>query len=124
MQYAAGVDFFKRMSASSGSWYCPKGHSVTFAKSELDRAREEAQQVRKDADLAWERFRAERAAHDVERRSHAATKGHLTRMRNRLAAGMCPWCKRSITQLREHVGEKHPEHAAEFARLAAEKRKS
>lgn len=105
------------------TWYCPNGHPRAYIESEADRLRREAEAVRKDAELAWSRFRDERAEHDAERRSHAATKGHLTRMRNRIAAGMCPWCKRNISQLREHVGEKHPEHAAQFAELAAAERK-
>ena len=104
------------------SFWCPNGHQQVYAETETTKARKAAAAARKDADMAWERFRQERAAHDHEKRSHAATRGHLTRMRNRIAAGMCPYCRRPIKQLREHVGARHPEKATEYAVLAAEAR--
>jgi hypothetical protein len=53
------------------------------------------------------------AAIDRERKSHAATKGHLTRTKKRAASGVCPCCRRSFKQLRRHMQNKHPVYLAE-----------
>ena len=49
-------------------------------------------------------------------RSARAYRGHLTRMRNRIAAGVCPvpGCRRTgLTQTLRHIASQHPEWLAE-----------
>jgi len=53
-----------------------------------------------------QRERAER----TERRL-SAQKGVTTRIKNRVANGVCPCCKRSFTDLRRHMETKHPKYA-------------
>ena len=53
-------------------------------------------------------------ARDETRRARlqtAAAKGQLTKMRNRVARGVCPQagCKRSFTNLHDHVATCHPD---------------
>ena len=58
---------------------------------------------------------------DAERRSAAAYRGHLTRMRNRVARGVCPvaGCKRSFPELHAHVVTCHPELLGDLPELEA-----
>jgi hypothetical protein len=84
--------------------YCPLGHTFVFS----DTTERELQRTRKA--LAEERART-RAARDLlaqEERSHAATRGHLTRQKKRSAAGVCPCCNRTFQQLARHMRAKHP----------------
>jgi hypothetical protein len=55
---------------------------------------------------------AERATSSPRGRSHAATKGHVTRKKRqleRVASGVCPCCNRSFVNLRRHMKTQHPE---------------
>lgn len=58
------------------------------------------------ADAALERARQN------ERRL-AATKGVVTRIKNRVGKGVCPCCKRTFPNLGAHMSEKHPDWAPE-----------
>lgn len=86
--------------------YCPLGHSGVSSVHE-----------KREADQVRERLHAEerrrQAAQDLllhEERSHAATKGHLTRQRRRVANGVCPCCNRSFPQLERHMKSQHPDY--------------
>jgi hypothetical protein len=88
------------------SCHCPNGHKMVFGstlESDLREAREQR-------DAARRREGATRALLDQEERSHAATRGHLTRKRvqlQRVEAGVCPHCNRSFQNLARHMKSKH-----------------
>lgn len=81
--------------------YCPLGHRWVVRETDADRlARELAEERR--------RAQANRDLLHAEERSHSATRGHLTRQRKRVAAGVCPCCGRTFQQLARHMANKHP----------------
>lgn len=83
--------------------YCPLGHAYACTPSEADRQRSRA-------DEAERRLAAERDLRlDTERRL-VAQKGATTRATTRAAAGVCPCCNRSFSQLRRHMASKHPDY--------------
>jgi hypothetical protein len=62
------------------SWYCPNGHSFSYTgPSDVEKLRSELEEER-------QRRKAARDLLDHEQRSHAATRGHLTRTKKRI------WC--------------------------------
>ena len=82
--------------------YCPLGHIFVFR------------------DTYKEKYDAERRRHEAtrellaqEERSHTATRGHLTRTKKRVAAGVCPCCHRTFQQLARHMAAKHPHYTKE-----------
>ena len=82
--------------------YCPNGHSWFYTgKSEAKIQSERAVDAERRAD-------AERDLRIQEERSHAATKGHLTRTRRRAEAGVCPHCTRTFQNVARHVRHMHP----------------
>lgn len=83
--------------------YC-ETHMVPVGESEADRLKRE---------LAWQKYRAERyeAQADTAERRASAYKGHLTRTRNRIAAGTCPCCNRHFQNLGRHMKNQHPQYA-------------
>jgi hypothetical protein len=85
-------------------FWCPNGHRIHFFETENRRLAR---------DLAAERARRTHAEDQLEatERSRRAVKGHLTRIRNRIASGVCPWCQRSFSNVRAHVSSQHPDHA-------------
>lgn len=86
-------------------FYCPAGHAQRYSvKSELEVERQ--RRIRAEAGRA----QAE-DAYEMERRSKIALKGHLTRARNKIAAGVCPApdCGQHFANVREHMRHRHPD---------------
>jgi hypothetical protein len=83
------------------SVYCPLGHRWHYT------GKSEATVQRERAEAAERRARANRDLLEAEERSHAATRGHLTRVKNRVEHGVCPHCNRSFQDLRRHMRSKH-----------------
>lgn len=89
------------------SIYCPLGHQhIRAGKGEAEKLRERLEGERR-------RLAATRDLLAHEERSHAATRGHLTRTKKRVAHGVCPCCSRTFQQLARHMKNKHPEYVAE-----------
>jgi hypothetical protein len=89
----------RRDKNASLSWYCPNGHNRIFKESEADRLRRErdrlAQQLAQKDDAIAERDRK------------------LKRLAKRAAAGTCPCCQRTFSNMTRHMKTKHPEMVAE-----------
>jgi hypothetical protein len=106
----------ERLKADSGEWfYCPNGHRQHFTESETDKLRRErdrlAQQiVHRDSTIEHYRQRSE----TLDKRL-SATKGVVTRIKNRVGAGVCPCCTRSFQNLANHMKSQHPQFRAEAA---------
>ena len=115
IHYAVPSEFYEmiqrqhRDGRTQSTIYCPIGHTWEFSgKGEAEILREK---------LAEEQ-RRRKAARDLlaaEERSHAATRGHLTRQKKRVAAGVCPCCSRTFQQLARHMASKHPDFPGEPA---------
>ncbi len=85
--------------AGQMSIYCPRGHSMVPGSGSL----------KKKLDRAEARERHLQDQLEAAERTRRALRGHLTRLRNRIAAGVCPWCQRTFQQVERHVATKHPE---------------
>lgn len=103
----------KRRRDDGKQFYCPNGHTMSWhdtlekrLEADLKRERETAEWLREERDAA-------RHLAETERRRAAAAKGNLTKLRRRVANGCCPepGCKRSFTNIRDHIATCHPEHA-------------
>lgn len=104
--HAIPLSLRKRALANPGSTgtriYCCNGHPWWYpGKPEADRLREQLDAVRSDANHQRERRQR------LERRLIAA-KGQQTRLRRRIAAGVCPCCKRTFQDLARHMAGQHP----------------
>jgi len=95
-------------------FYCPNGHAQGFfGESEADKLRRELdrlkQQMAHRDDMIRERARIIKHAEN----SATAYKGHVTRIKNRVASGVCPCCNRSFQNLHQHMQNKHPDYRKE-----------
>jgi len=112
IDFGIGQDFERRRREDHGTFYCPNGHSNVYDhETEAENLRFQNERLRAQAKTAREneQFHRERAAH--ERRSAAAVRGHLTRLRNRISNGVCPCCQRSFENVRNHIKGQHPAFA-------------
>jgi len=109
--YGLERNYANRKNTQSRSWHCPNGHVQVFCESALQRAENAAKRAQELLDL--ERRRHENTSAELKRtedrrRAEAAAK---TRIKNRVAHGVCPCCKRTFRQLAAHMKTKHPSYA-------------
>lgn len=90
------------------SWfYCPNGHHQHFsAESKLEKARREANTAKQQ--LA--RVEEER---DAEAKRAARAEKQAKILEKRAAAGTCPCCQRTFSNMSTHMRKKHPEFVAD-----------
>lgn len=106
MVFATTARFMKARRNDHDNFYCPAGHSNHYpqeSKSEI-LARQLLEARR---DISIERDNVRRL--EYQRRAEKAAK---TRLKNRIAAGVCPCCNRTFKQLAAHMKNKHPEYSA------------
>jgi hypothetical protein len=104
IRFAIPESMYDHLRQTGETWWCPNGHPRGFRESENAKLKKS---------LAAARSRATHLADQLQATelSRRATKGHLTRIRNRIANGVCPWCQRSFTNVRAHVTSQHPDYA-------------
>ena len=90
-------------------FYCPNGHSAHYPH------RNRVELLEKRLQLAEGEAQQNRERYQRERASRISTKGHVTRLRRKVAAGKCPCCKREFPDLAEHMKWKHPNFAGQEA---------
>ena len=91
-------------------WYCPNGHPRVFRESEVDKLRRERDVATQAlARVEQEKAEAVAAANARVKRAEAATK----RLQKRTAAGTCPCCQRTFSNMSEHMKHQHPEFVAD-----------
>ena len=106
IQFGVPPYFIAQKRSNAGSLYCPNGHSLGWSESEADRLRK---QLQKEKDAAeWQRARANRLEKDLQ-----SQKGQMTKLKNRIAKGVCPCCQRSFANVARHVKTKHPDYAGD-----------
>ena len=87
------------------SWHCPNGHKqYFFGKSDAELQRERADR----AEARAIRMQDERDTAERRRRAEKAAK---TKIKNRVAKGVCPCCNRTFQNLADHMKSKHPDYA-------------
>ncbi len=88
------------------SFYCTVcGRSNVYpGKSDLEKLRGQLVSTRDQLDT----MREDRNFKEMQRR---AEKGHKTRIKKRVANGVCPCCNRSFKDLARHMKGQHPEFA-------------
>lgn len=114
MQFAVTSEFRQRRRDDHGDFYCPSGHGQHYTgKSDAQKERERADRLSAALDRAERRAANAEENTRIERVSHAATKGQLTKTRKRIANGVCPCCHRSFANVKRHMDSQHPDYAEE-----------
>lgn len=115
--FAVGKKFDARRRDDKQSFYCPNGHAQSYtgptAAQQAEAARKDAQRLKQQLDWATTARKASDDRADAAERSRAAQKGANTKLRKRVANGVCPCCKRSFKDLQRHMSGQHPDFHAE-----------
>lgn len=108
--------FATRRRNDGKTFYCLWGHTLSYGETREDELKREAVLLRQQLDQAEAEARNARLHAIAQKRSAAAYRGHLTRIRRRIAHGVCPCCRRTFKQVRQHIKNKHPELVEKWGR--------
>lgn len=93
--------------------YCPAGHKWIFkGTSQVDRLKQELELANKRALNITAAHDQTKAALRETELSLRGTKAAKTRIKNRIAKGVCPCCNRYFKELDRHMHDQHPEFTA------------
>ncbi len=102
--FAVPQHWWQHMHDAHKSIYCPKCQSGTYWPNESDEEKLRRQLNSTQDMLATSRREAARL--ERQRRAEKAAK---TRLKNRVAAGVCPCCNRTFANLARHMAGQHPD---------------
>ena len=109
MAFAITRDFERRRSNDHKLFYCPSGHRQYYAgKTEAQKLKDQLDQLKRERDYQGREINNLTSEVEHQRRKAAASKGHVTRLKNRAANGVCPCCQRHFKDLHRHMQSQHP----------------
>jgi len=98
--------FMRQKRRDTTSFYCPNGHGQHYTESEADKLRKRlAASEQKWSDEVNKNRRLDRQL--------VASRGQVTRIKNRVANGACPCCNRTFQNLGRHMNTKHPDYKSQ-----------
>jgi hypothetical protein len=107
------AEFIKRRRADGKEFFCPNGHSNFYRDNEHDRVRQERDRLKQQLAQKDDTIAYQRAQREAAEKLASVRKGQVTRLKNRAAAGVCPCCNRTVSQMAKHMASKHPTFKAE-----------
>jgi len=97
----------------SGTFYCPNGHAACFRETEVDRLRREVEQkAKRITELSCE-VSSERNLKMEARTQQRRFATMASNLKKRAKAGVCPCCKRTVSQMANHMRTQHPNYSCE-----------
>ena len=106
IEFGVPNEFDDRRRRDGKSFHCPNGHAQSYGESDAARLKAERE---KTARLSA-RLEQERAACAALERRAAAARGQVTKIKKRIANGVCPCCNRTFSDLADHMATKHPDY--------------
>ena len=111
--YAINERYHEKQEQVGGSWNCPYCKvSWGFANNnENARLRKQLKQAQKSKEWAQQDARHEREQKEEWKRKEQGQRSAKTRIKNRVAKGVCPCCNRTFMNLQKHMAGQHPDYA-------------
>lgn len=106
-------DYERRRRDDARQFYCPNGHSNSWHTDEASRLRGELASAKSALESARSSTAYWRSESATLNRRRQAMKGQVTKLRKRIAAGVCPCCTRTFQNLATHMKNQHPEFTPE-----------
>lgn len=111
IEFGLGADFIERRRDDHGDFSCPNGHTLHFGgRSELEKDRDRLQRLYESANARADAWKDQAEAAEHRRRGQKAAN---TRLRKRIAAGVCIECHRTFQNLQRHMASQHPDYSVE-----------
>lgn len=101
---------YDRCMESGEKFFCPNGHESHFGENKNARLKKQVAQLESDRDYERDRANRHAARADTTEFRRRAQVGVTTRLKNRIAKGVCPCCNRTFADLARHMKTKHPKY--------------
>ncbi len=106
-----------RLRETHANFFCPNGHSMCYTgkteaeklRDELTREKHRTEQAQADAKYWREAKERAVAREQAQERRVRAHKGIVTKLKKRVANGVCPCCHAKFKNLRDHMRAAHPD---------------
>jgi hypothetical protein len=105
--YAISDGFYRARRADHKDFYCPNG----CCRRWMIESKEE--RLRRELNESNHRNISLRNNLETTRRSRAALKGQVTKIKRRVSKGICPCCRRNFANLKRHMEGQHPDWSEE-----------
>jgi hypothetical protein len=98
-------------------FFCAYGHKQYYIEGESEETKLRRERDRLTQRLAEkdDEIQRQRELRKTTERQLSASKGQVTKIKNRVGHGICPCCNRTFENLARHMGSKHPTFTAEAA---------
>lgn len=95
-------------------FFCAYGHEAVFKEGEtdLDKMRRERDRLAQCVAEKNDEIERQKEYRRETERQLSATRGVVTRIKNRVSKGVCPCCNRSFGNLARHMLNEHPDFTA------------
>jgi hypothetical protein len=112
IDFGLGKVFIAHRREDHGTFYCPNGHGQSYTGDNAEeQLRKEVERLARQRDLAREDRDRQRDRRLTAERQRAAAKGQVTKIKNRVARGVCPCCSRTFENVASHMAGQHPDYA-------------
>lgn len=104
-------DHKKRCLNNGDDFFCPNGHRQHYTTSTVQKLQNKLDQ--KETLLEHERrsHSYTKMERDTHKHGERAQKAAKTRIKNRIAKGVCPCCNRTFVNLQKHMQGQHPNYS-------------
>lgn len=113
MTFGMPQEFNRNRLDDGKSFYCPRGHKQFYTETTTQKLRKQLESEKQQREWADSRARAARDQADAAERRRRAAKGALTKMKKKVAAGVCPSCEQQFPDVGAHMQEQHPDFVDE-----------
>lgn len=100
--FAMTKELIESLQYTGKTFYCPNGHTMIFG-GEREKLQRRLKQLENDRN--WYKDEVDRKTRQL-----SATRGQLTKIKNRIANGVCPCCHRQFVNVQRHMKTKHPDY--------------
>lgn len=99
-----------RWQQTGETFCCPYGHKQHYGSNENSELKEKLKQAKKKIEFYSDSLDEVNIENGHLRHTVRAEKGAKTKLKKRIANGVCPCCKRSFTNVKRHMDTQHPEY--------------
>jgi hypothetical protein len=108
VHFAFDSDVVAKLKRTGDGFYCPNGHNLIFiGETETDKLKRELSSALNDRAYFRDRLDETAAELTTKKRLYTRTKNELTKVKTRIAAGVCPDCNRTFQNVARHMATKH-----------------
>lgn len=114
MVFGITQEFQDRRRKDHEGFSCPSGHSNVYnGENDEEKLRRENQRLVQNRAFLEDQIRERDVKIKHERKRAIAFRGHAKRIKNRVAAGVCPCCNRTFSNVAKHMATKHKDYRKE-----------